>query len=196
MSKQVWKGSALLAPVPPTLVSCGAMDAPNVLTVAWTGMLQSQPPKTYIALRPERYSYELIRAAGEFVINLPTAALVRAVDYCGVRSGRDVNKFEAARLTAAPASAVGCPLVAECPVNLECRVAGTAALGGSHTLFVADIVAVDVDDALLDADGRLCLERAGLCAYAHGTYFALGGPLGSFGFSVRAKPKRGRGGRK
>ena len=99
MSKQVWKGSALVAPVPPALVSCGTLEAPNMLTVAWTGMLQSQPPKTYISVRPERYSYGLIKASGEFIINLPTAALVRAVDYCGVRSGRSENKLAAARLT-------------------------------------------------------------------------------------------------
>lgn len=193
MSKQVWKGAALLAPVPPALVSCGTPEAPNVLTVAWTGMLQSQPPKTYIALRPERYSYGLICAGGEFVINLPTAALVRAVDYCGVRSGRTERKFETAGLTPAPAAEVSCPLVAECPVNLECRVTERREQGGSHELFFADVVAVDVDDALLDAAGRLHLERAGLCAYAHGEYFALGKPLGRFGFSVRGRRGRKKG---
>ena len=122
MSKQVWKGSALVAPVPPALVSCGTLEAPNVLTVAWTGMLQSQPPKTYISVRPERYSHGLITESREFVINLPTAALVRAIDYCGVRSGRDESKFEAMHLTALAASQVSCPLVGESPVNLECRV--------------------------------------------------------------------------
>lgn len=189
MSKQVWKGSALVAPLPPVLVSCGTMDAPNVLTVAWTGMLQSQPPKTYVSIRPERYSYGLIEQRREFVINLPTTALVRAIDYCGVKSGRTENKFESAHLTAAAASAVSCPLVAESPVNLECRVTDIVKLGGSHDLFIADIVAVNVDDALLDNAGKLDLTKAGLCAYAHGEYFALGKRLGSFGFSVRRKRK-------
>lgn len=157
MSKQVWKGSALVAPVPPALVSCGTLEAPNVLTVAWTGMLQSQPPKTYISVRPERYSHGLITESREFVINLPTAALVRAIDYCGVRSGRDESKFEAMHLTALAASQLSCPLVGESPVNLECRVTDIVKLGGSHDMFIADIVAVNVDEELLD-------EKAG-CAW-------------------------------
>ena len=155
MSKQVWKGSALVAPVPPALVSCGTLEAPNVLTVAWTGMLQSQPPKTYISVRPERYSHGLITESREFVINLPTAALVRAIDYCGVRSGRDESKFEAMHLTALAASQLSCPLVGESPVNLECRVTDIVKLGGSHDMFIADIVAVNVDEELLDEKGRL-----------------------------------------
>ena len=167
MSKQVWKGSALVAPVPPALVSCGTLEAPNVLTVAWTGMLQSQPPKTYISVRPERYSHGLITESREFVINLPTAALVRAIDYCGVRSGRDESKFEAMHLTALAASQVSCPLVGESPVNLECRVTDIVKLGGSHDMFIADIVAVNVDEELLDEKGRLRLAKAGLCTYAH-----------------------------
>ena len=163
MSKQVWKGSALVAPVPPALVSCGTLEAPNVLTVAWTGMLQSQPPKTYISVRPERYSHGLITESREFVINLPTAALVRAIDYCGVRSGRDESKFEAMHLTALAASQLSCPLVGESPVNLECRVTDIVKLGGSHDMFIADIVAVNVDEELLDEKGRLRLAKAGLC---------------------------------
>ena len=182
MSKQVWKGSALVAPVPPALVSCGTLEAPNVLTVAWTGMLQSQPPKTYISVRPERYSHGLITESREFVINLPTAALVRAIDYCGVRSGRDESKFEAMHLTALAASQLSCPLVGESPVNLECRVTDIVKLGGSHDMFIADIVAVNVDEELLD--------KAGLCTYAHGEYFALGKKIGDFGFSVKKKKKK------
>ena len=187
MSKQVWKGSALVAPVPPALVSCGTLEAPNVLTVAWTGMLQSQPPKTYISVRPERYSHGLITESREFVINLPTAALVRAIDYCGVRSGRDESKFEAMHLTALAASQLSCPLVGESPVNLECRVTDIVKLGGSHDMFIADIVGLDVAKELLDEKGKLCLDKAGLLAYAHGEYYGLGKKLGTFGYSVRKK---------
>ncbi|MEG2843464.1 MAG: flavin reductase family protein, partial [Ruthenibacterium sp.] len=184
-----WKGSALLAPVPPVLVSCGTMDAPNVLTVAWTGILNSQPPKTYISVRPERYSHDLIKESGEFVLNLPTSALVNAVDYCGVKSGRDENKFEKAKLTPQIASAVKCPMVGESPVSIECRVTETVEMG-SHTMFIADILAVNVANDIVNAAGKLCLAKAGLCAYAHGEYFALGKKIGDFGFSVKKKKKK------
>ncbi|HIW54357.1 MAG TPA: flavin reductase family protein [Candidatus Ruthenibacterium merdigallinarum] len=188
MSKQLWKGSTLLAPIPPALVSCGSLDAPNALTVAWTGIVCSQPPKTYISLRPERYSYGLIKQSGEFAVNLPTAAMARAVDYCGVRSGRNENKFETQGLTPAAAEGFSCPVVAEAPLSLLCRVTDVVPLG-SHDMFLADIAAVLVDDALLDAAGRLDLARAGLLAYAHGEYFALGKKLGTFGFSVKKKKR-------
>ena len=196
--KAVWKGSALLGPVPPVLVSCGSAEAPNLFTVAWAGTICTRPPRVSISVRPSRHSYGLIKTSGEFVLNLPTEALARAVDWCGGKSGRDVNKFSAMHLTAAPASAVGCPLLAESPVNLECRVFQVIPLG-SHDLFLADVVAVNADEALLDAEGKLHLERAGLLAYAHGGYYALGRQLGSFGWSVRKnkKPgKKGPGGRK
>ena len=190
MSKQVWKGSALVAPVPPALVTCGTVEQPNVLTVAWTGILNTVPPKTYISVRPQRFSYPLIEKSRAFVINLPTAALVRAVDFCGVRSGRDTDKFAAAGLTAVPASQLACPLIEESPLSLECRVTDIVPLG-THHMFLADIVAVDVESSLIDHAGKLHLDRAGLLAYAHGEYFALGRKLGSFGYSVRKKP-RGR----
>lgn len=192
MDKILWKGSTLLAPLPPALVSCGTVDAPNVLTVAWTGIVNSQPPKTYISVRPERFSHALIAASGEFVINLPTAALVRAVDYCGVKSGRDENKFETAHLTAQPVEGFACPMVGESPLSLACRVTDVLHLG-SHDMFLADIVAVHAASALLDSEGRLDLAQAGLCAYAHGEYFALGKKLGDFGFSVRKKKRRSPG---
>lgn len=184
--KAIWRGSALLGPVPPVLVSCGSPEAPNLFTVAWAGTICTQPPRLSISVRPSRHSYGLIRQSGEFVVNLPTEALARAVDWCGVKSGRDLDKFAALRLTAAPASAVGCPLLAESPVNLECRVFQTIPLG-SHELFLADVVAVDVDEALLDKEGKLHLEQAGLLAYAHGAYYALGRQMGTFGWSVRKK---------
>ena len=188
MAKITWKGAALLAPVPAVLVSCASGRAQNLLTVAWTGIVCSDPPKTYISLRQERYSFDLIRQSGEFCINLPTDKMARAVDYCGVRTGRGEDKFAACALTPSASSRVGCPSVAECPLTLECRVSDTLPLG-SHTLFLADILAVTVEDSLLDTADRLRLERAGLMAYAHGEYFSLGGSLGRFGFSVRKKRK-------
>ncbi len=188
MQKEIWPGSALLAPVPPALVSCGSVEQPAVLTIGWTGIVNTRPPRTYISVRPERNSYPIIKESGEFVINLPTARLTRAVDLCGCRSGRTVDKFALAHLTAVPASAVGAPLIAECPVSLECRIFQSIPLG-SHEMFLADILAVQVDRALLDAAGRLCLEKADLLAYAHGGYFRLGQQLGSFGYSVKKKKK-------
>ncbi len=192
MSKVVWGGGALIAPVPPVLVTCGTAEQPNILTVAWTGILNTVPPKTYISVRPGRFSYPLIRESGEFVINLPTAALVRAVDFCGVRSGRDTDKWKQMGLTAAPSSRLSCPLLEQSPLSLECRVTQVVPLG-THDMFIADILAVDVEEALIDRAGKLHLDRAGLLAYAHGEYFELGRKLGSFGFSVRKKPRRSAG---
>mgnify|MGYP000020963356 FL=1 len=186
MSKITWKGSVLLGPIPPVLVSCGTPEAPNVFTVAWAGIVNTHPPRVSISVRPSRHSYGLIQQSGEFVINLPTTALARAVDWCGVKSGRDVNKFEAMGLTALPASQVGCPLVGESPVNLECKVFQQIPLG-THDLFLADVVAVNVSEELLDTAGKLHLERAGLLAYAHGQYYSLGEEMGTFGWSVRKK---------
>ena len=191
MSKQVWKPGNLLAPVPPVLVSCGNMEKPNLITIAWAGTINSDPVRVSISVRPERYSYGLITESGEFVINLPTQKILRAVDWCGVKSGRDVDKFKEMGLTAVPGSAVSAPVLAESPVNLECRVFQTIPLG-SHDLFLADVVAVDVDEDLLDEAGRLRLDKAGLAAYVHGTYYALGKQLGTFGYSVRKKPARRR----
>ena len=158
-----------------------------MLTVAWTGMLQSQPPKTYISVRPERYSHHLIQESGQFAINLPTEALVRSVDWCGVKSGRDVDKFAACGLHSAPGSVLtDCPILEESPVNLECKVTQVIPLG-SHDLFLAEVAACDVDESLLDESGKLCLEKAKLIVYSHGDYLALGKKLGTFGYSVRKK---------
>lgn len=189
MEKQMWKGSTLLAPVPPALVSCGTLEAPNALTIAWTGILNSQPPKTYISVRPERYSYDLIKESGEFVINLPTAALVRAIDYCGVRSGRNENKLAAMHLSVQPVEGFSCPMIAESPLSIACRVTDVVPLG-SHDMFLADIVSIHVASDLIDENGRLRLAKAGLCAYAHGEYFSLGRKIGDFGFSVKKKKKK------
>ena len=186
--KQKWKGGALLSPVPAVMVSCGSLEKPNILTIAWCGTVCTNPPKTYISLRPERYSYPIIKERGCFVINLTTASLVRAADFCGVRSGRDIDKFEAMNLHAAPALELDdTPTIAESPVSIECRVTDIIPLG-THDMFLADIVSVDVADELI-VDGALRLDRAGLAAYAHGEYFALGKKLGDFGFSVRKKKR-------
>ncbi len=186
MEKTVWKGTVLTSPVPPVMVSCGDADKPNILTVAWTGTVNTRPPMTYISVRPGRYSYRILKERGEFVINLTTEALVRKADWCGVYTGAKVNKFERCRLTPQPASRVGAPLIAESPVNLECVVKQILPLG-THDLFLSEIVAVDLDPSLIDGTGKLRLERAGLVAYAHGDYYALGRRLGTFGFSVRKK---------
>ena len=189
MSKIVWRPGTLVAPVPPVMVTCGTMERPNIITVAWTGNVCSGPAKAYISVRPERYSYGLIKESGQFAINLTTAALARAADFCGVRSGRDVDKFAHLGLTPLPAKELSCPILGESPVSLECRVFDVVPLG-SHDLFLADVVAVDVEEELLDAGGKLRLDRCGLAAYAHGEYYALGKRLGTFGFSVRKKHKK------
>ena len=191
MSKQKWKGGALLAPVPPAMISCGNErdGSSNIITVAWTGIINTVPPKTYISVRPSRHSYKLIKENKEFAINLTTAALVKSADYCGIYTGAKVNKFEKCNLHKEEASEVSCPLIAESPISLECRVTDVIELG-SHHMFLADIVAVDVDDSLLNSDGKLCLERAKLAAFSHGEYFSLGEKIGYFGFSVKKKKKK------
>lgn len=189
MNKVSWKGGALLAPVPPVMVSCGSMQQPNIITVGWTGITNTIPPKTYISIRPERFSYHLLKETGVFVVNLTTESLVRAADFCGARSGKDVNKWKETGLTPLAAPETGCPMIAESPLSLECQVTDVIPLG-SHDMFLADILSVQVDPRLIDKAGRLCLDRAKLAAYAHGEYFALGEKLGSFGFSVRKKPKQ------
>lgn len=192
MAKLQWKPGTLLAPAPPALVSCGTMEEHNVLTAAWTGIVNSEPPMTYVSIRPQRHSHGMIQAKGEFVINLPTEAIVKATDLCGVKSGRDVDKFQLAGLTAEPSNLVAAPGIAECPISLECKVREVFSLG-SHDMFLADIVAVDVDPKYVDEKGALHMEKANLLAYAHGSYYGLGKVLGTFGFSVRKKPlKKGR----
>lgn len=191
MAKQKWKGGALVAPVPPTMISCGSEEDgnANIITIAWTGIINTIPPKTYISVRPKRHSYGIIKNSGEFAINLTTASLVRSADYCGVYTGAKVDKFEKCSLHKEKASEISCPLIAESPLSLECRVTDIISLG-THDMFIADIVAVDVDESLIDKDGKLRLDKAGLAAFAHGEYFALGEKLGSFGFSVKKKKKK------
>ncbi|MDO9493852.1 flavin reductase family protein [Acetobacterium sp.] len=191
MSKTKWPGSVLLAPVPPVLVTCGEAASENILTVGWTGVLNTKPPMTYISLRPSRLSYEIITATREFTINLSTVALVKAVDFCGVRSGRDMNKFELMGLTTIPGDTVKSPMLAASPLSMECRVKEIIPLG-THDLFMAEILAVHVEEALIDEGGKLHLDQADLLAYVHGEYFGLGKKVGSFGYSVRKKKKKKR----
>ncbi|MCC8103957.1 MAG: flavin reductase family protein [Clostridiales bacterium] len=187
MSREIWKAGNMLYPLPAVMVSCARPgERPNVITVAWAGTVCSAPAMVSISVRPERYSYNIIRETGEFVINLTTKKLARAADYCGVRSGRDVDKFREAFLTAAPATYVAPPLIEESPVNIECQVREVVELG-SHHMFISEVLGVDVDPQYLDKKGKLCLKDADLMVYSHGTYFSLGEELGSFGFSVWKK---------
>ncbi len=188
MAKIKWKGGALLAPVPPALVTCALGEEKNLLTVAWTGIVNTQPPKTYVSIRPSRHSHRLIKESGVFAINLTTKELVRAADWCGVHTGAKVDKFQKWGLKTEPASEIDCPLLSDSPLSLECRVTDVIPMG-THDMFLADIVGVSVEEALLDQNGKLHLERAGLAAYAHGDYYELGRRLGSFGFSVAKKKK-------
>ena len=188
MKKQVWKGTVLTSPVPPVMVSCGDMECSNIVTVAWTGTVNAKPPMTYISLRPSRHSYGIIKEKGEFVINLTPTSLIKKADYCGIYTGKKVNKFEKCGFTKAEATEVSAPLIEECPINLECKVKDIIPLG-THDMFLAEIVAVHVDEALVDGEGKLHLEKADLTAYAHGDYYSLGKKLAPFGISVKNKKK-------
>lgn len=189
MSKVTWKGGTMLAPVPAVLVSCGTVEKPAALTIAWTGIISSDPPKTYISVRPERNSYEIIKQSGEFCINMMPSLSVRSLDYCGIKSGRNEDKLEKRKLTALPCTKISAPMIAQSKISLECKVTDIQP-HGSHDMFIAEIVAVDIEEDLIDEKGRLMIEKAGLLTYAHGTYFALGKKIGTFGFST--KQKRGK----
>lgn len=191
MAKVNFKPGNMLYPLPAVLVSCGSMQdgESNLITVAWTGTVCTNPPKLYISVRPERHSYDMIRNSGEFVVNLTTHSMTRATDYCGVKSGRDVDKWKECRLTPIAADTVSCPMVEQAPVNIECKVDQVLELG-SHHMFIADVTAVHVDEDLLDEKGTFHLEKAGLMAYSHGRYFDLGKELGSFGYSIRKRKKK------
>ena len=178
----------MLYPLPAVMVSCGREgEKPNIITVAWAGTICSDPAMVSISVRPNRYSYDIIRETGEFVINLTTKKLVKATDYCGVRSGRDVDKFAEMHLTPGKAEHLKyAPTVEESPVNIECRVTEVKELG-THHMFLAEVLGVTVDEAYMNENGRFELNSTGLVAYSHGTYFALGEELGTFGYSVRKK---------
>lgn len=188
MSKQVWKAGNMLYPLPVVMVSTADKSGnTNILTIAWTGTVCTNPPMAYISVRPERYSYHMIEESGEFVINLTTEKLARAADFCGVRSGREVDKWEECGLTPGTAHSLKyAPCIEESPVNIECRVVKTEKLG-SHHMFLAEVMAVRIDDSYMDERGKFELNRTGLLAYSHGEYLGLGKKLGTFGYSVRKK---------
>lgn len=194
MGKQLWKAGNMLYPLPVVLVSVADGETQNILTVAWAGTVCTNPPMVSISVRPERYSYEMIKKSGEFVLNLTTKELVYSADYCGVKSGRDVDKFRELKLTALPAEQVKAPLIEQSPVNIECRVVQIQNLG-SHDLFLAEVLAVHADEKYLDEKGRFDLSKADPVVYSHGTYYNLKEPLGTFGYSVR-KPGKDSGRRK
>lgn len=189
MGKQQWKPGNMLYPVPAVMLSCQREgEKPNIITVAWAGTICSDPVMLSVSIRKERHSHDIISETGEFVVNLTTEELCYATDYCGVKSGRDVDKFKEMYLTAEKASKVNAPLIGESPVNLECKVVDVKELG-SHDMFIAQVVAVHVDEKYLDDKGRLDLGKAKLITYSHGEYFGLGKKLGKFGYSVEKKNK-------
>lgn len=188
MGKQVWKPGNMLYPLPAVMVSVGDKEGEtNIITVAWTGTVCSDPAMLYVSVRPERYSHHMIMETGEFVVNLTTEDLVKATDYCGVRSGKDVDKWKETGLTQEKADKLSyAPIIKECPVNLECKVTEVKKLG-SHDMFLAEVVAVQIDEKYMDEKGKFCLNETGLMAYSHGEYIGLGEKLGTFGYSVRRK---------
>ena len=189
MEKQFWKPGNMLYPLPAVMVSCQEEGGkPNIITVAWTGTVCTNPPMAYISVRPQRYSYDIIKNTGEFVINLTTKQLAKATDYCGVRSGRQVDKFKEAHLTPIEGKCVKAPMIEESPVNIECKVKEIIPLG-SHHMFLAEVVGVNVDPAYLNSEGKFQLNKSDLLAYSHGEYYNLGEKLGTFGYSVKKKKK-------
>lgn len=187
MTKITWPAGTMLAPLPPALISSGTVEKPNVMTAAWTGIICTEPTITYVSIRPSRYSHEIISKNKEFVINVPNLALAKATDFCGVKSGRDINKFEKCGITPLACSKVSAPQIKEAPISLECEVIEIKNFG-THDMFLAKVLAVNIDDKYLNEKGALDLKTAGLLAYAHGFYYTLGRQIGKFGFSVE-KPK-------
>lgn len=190
MAKQVWRPGNMLYPLPAVLITVADQNGnENVFTVAWTGTINSDPAMVFISVRKSRYSYEMIQDTGEFVINLTTKDLARATDYCGVRSGRDEDKFEAMNLTKISATHVAAPLIEESPINIECKVIKAEHLG-SHTMFMAEVLAVHADEKYMNEKGTFSLEKANPIVYSHGQYYTLGERLGKFGHSVAKKKKK------
>ena len=189
MARRSFKAGALTAPLPPVMVTVGDMVESNIITIGWTGILSTIPPRTYISVRPQRHSYKLIKNTGEFVINLTTASQAKTVDYVGIYTGAKVDKFKECHLTKVESKEVSAPTIAECPLALECRVIEVIPMG-THDVFIADIVSVSCDDSILDDAGKIRFDKAGLLAYAHGEYYALGEKLGKFGFSTDKPSKK------
>ena len=191
MNKQYWKAGNMLYPVPAVMVSCKAKEEnskPNIITVAWAGTVCSDPVMLSISVRPERYSHDIIEKSGEFVVNLVTEGLTKACDWCGVRSGRDYDKFKEMKLHPFVSELMETPAIAESPVNIYCKVKDILR-PGSHDIFLAEVIGVTVDEAYMDENGKFDLSATGLIAYSHGEYFALGKKLGKFGYSVKKRSR-------
>ena len=186
MSRKIWKAGTFIYPLPAVMVSCGTMEKSNIMTVAWTGILNTNPAMCYISVRPERYSYNLIKDQGEFVINLTNEKLAYATDWCGVKTGAKVDKFKEMHLTKEKAQFVKCPLIKESPVSIECKVKEIKELG-SHHMFVAEVLSIDADEKYIDEKGAFDISKCNLIAYSNGHYYSLGRKIGRFGFSVQKK---------
>ena len=188
MSKVQWKGGTFIYPIPAVMVSCGTMEESNIITVAWTGILNTNPAMCYISVRPERFSHDIIKESGESALNLTTRELAYATDWCGVKSGRDVDKFKEMKLTKEKANIISVPLIKESPVSVECKVKEIVPLG-SHDMFVAEIVAIDADEKYIDEKGAFDIGKCDLIAYANGGYYLLESKIGKFGYSVQKKKR-------
>ena len=195
MGKVTWKSGNFIYPIPAVMVSCGTMEKSNIITVAWTGTINTNPAMAYISVRKERYSYNIIKKQKEFVINLTNEALAFATDYCGVKSGKNVDKFKDMKLTKQKANFVKCPLIEESPVSIECKVIDEKDLG-SHTMFIAEVVAINADEKYIDKNGSFDISKCKLIAYSNGGYYSLGKKIGKFGFSVQKKGKKSKNNKK
>lgn len=189
MGKVTWKPGTFEYPIPAVMVSCGSMEKSNIITVAWTGIVCTNPAQVYISVRPERYSYNIIKESGEFVINLTTRELAYATDWCGVRSGAKFDKFKEMKLTKEKANFVNCPMIKESPVSIECKVVEIKEIG-SHHMFIADVLAINADEKYMDENGAFDISKCDLIAYANGGYYPLAKKIGKFGFSVQKKKKK------
>ncbi len=188
MSKIMWKPGTFVYPIPAVMISCGNMEKSNIITVAWTGVLNTNPAMVYISVRPERYSYNLIKETGEFAINLTNRELAFATDWCGVKTGSKVDKFKEMNLTKEEAKLISCPLIKESPVSIECKVKEIRELG-SHHMFVAEVLSIDADEKYIDEKGAFDISKCDLIAYSNGNYYSLGEKIGKFGYSVEKKKK-------
>ena len=188
MSKVTWKSGTFIYPLPAVMVSCGTMEESNIITVAWTGIINTDPAMCYISVRPTRHSYEMIKKTGEFVINLTTKDLAYATDWCGVKTGAKVDKFKEMKLTKEKANFVNCPMIKESPVSVECKVNEIRELG-SHHMFVAEILGINADEKYINENGAFDISKCDLIAYSNGNYYSLGKKIGRFGFSVQKKKK-------
>lgn len=189
MAKKIWKSGTFIYPIPAVMVSCGDMDKSNIITVAWTGILNTNPAKVYISVRPTRYSYDIIKKTGEFVINLTTKELAYATDWCGVKTGAKVDKFKEMKLTKQKCEFISAPAIKESPVSIECRVTDIKEFGSHHT-FIADVLSIDADEKYIDEKGAFDISKCNLIAYANGGYYELGKKVGKFGYSVEKKKKK------